>query len=85
MPGPSRSIVKNVPNEEKCVISLLVPLSLLNDCRERQKLSDPHHTVDKILITINTEGHLAVLIDLNDGLRQTSGLSHSEPIIENVI
>lgn len=85
MPGPSRRIDKAVPQEEKCVIALLLPTSLLNDCRERQLMSNPHHVVTKILITINTEGHLAVLTDFTDSLKQPSSLNHSENNLENVI
>lgn len=72
MPGPSRSITTNIPLRERCVISLLLPKALLNDIRERQLNRDPHHKINRVLITINTVGELAVLVDIHKNLGQSS-------------
>ena len=85
MPGPSRSISKNIPDNEKCIICLMAPSGILKDFREKQQARDPAHIIERVMIAINNDGGLAVLLDIQKQSHILQDLPGESSELDNLV
>lgn len=85
MPGPSRSISKEVPQNEKCVICLMAPQSILQDFRDKQKAIDPQNFVQRVIITINNDGGIAILLDIHRQAHVLTQHPEDKETVDNLV
>ena len=63
-PGQQNRAPQANAQSERCVIALFAPAEILRDFRNKIKAGDASKWIHRVIITINFEGALAVLVDL---------------------
>ena len=84
-PGQQMSGAQARSQSERCVIALFAPAEILRDYRDKIKASDGSKWIHRVIITINFEGALAVLVDLERVNPTTAAVENELFFEQNII